>query len=142
MIEKALEIYRKHAEGIKYLFFGGLTFIVGMVTYWIPIQVFDMSVLVANVISWICAVSFAYVTNMLWVFEEKPRTFVAFLRQIFMFAAARLATLGVEELILYVFVERMGMGKFVIKLIAQVIVILLNYVLSKWIIFKKQKDAK
>ena len=52
MIKKGFEIYRKHKEGIKYLFFGGLAFLVGMLTYWIPIQVFDMSVLTANVISW------------------------------------------------------------------------------------------
>ena len=137
MIKKGFEIYRKHKEGLKYLFFGGLAFLVGMLTYWIPIQVFDMSVLTANVISWICAVSFAYTTNMLWVFEERPTTFGVFLRQIFMFFVARLVTLGVEELILFVFVVKLGFGKLVIKLIAQVIIIILNYILSKRIIFRK-----
>ena len=137
MIEKCFDIYRKHKEGIKYLFFGGLTFVVGMATYWAPIEFFNVPVLTANVISWICAVSFAYVTNMLWVFEEKPRTFSMFLRQIGMFFIARLFTLGVEELILFVFVVKLGLDKFAIKLVAQVIIILLNYILSKWIIFKK-----
>ena len=131
--------YKKNKEVLLYLFFGGLTFIVSIVTY----AVFNVSMgineLIANVMSWVLAVLFAFATNRVWVFQAPTHTITEFLRQMLSFFGGRVVTLVIEEIILLVFITWLGFNSMVVKVIAQVIVIVLNYVISKFFVFSEKK---
>ena len=138
MIEKIRALCRRHREVLLYLIFGGLTTLVSMLSFWLCYDLLGVHELIANVVSWICAVSFAYFTNARWVFESRPATRRDRLREIVSFFAGRLATLGVEELILLVFATWLGFDGLIVKLVAQVVVVVLNYVVSKLFVFRKK----
>ena len=138
-MKKLRALFEKHREVLLYLIFGGLTTVVSVVSFWLLCAPLGMNVLVANVISWIWAVAFAYFTNARWVFRARPSTRGAAARQLLSFYAGRLATLGVEEGLLLGFVTWLGMNEMAVKLIAQVVVIVLNYVISKLLIFRRKE---
>ena len=140
MIEKIKALCLKYKEVLLYLIFGGLTTVVSLVTFWLAGHPLGLNTLIANVVSWICAVTFAYFTNAKWVFEARPASRAEALRQFVSFYVGRLATLGVEELLLFVFVTLLHCNDMLIKLIAQVVVVVLNYVISKLLIFRKKKE--
>lgn len=127
--------YKKNKEVLLYLLFGGLTFVVSIASYVFFDVILAMNELVANVLSWIFAVSFAFVTNKIWVFGAPSRTVKEFLKQVISFFGGRVATLVIEELILLVFVILLAFPSVPVKVVAQVIVIILNYVISKFFIF-------
>ncbi len=129
--------YKKNKEVLLYLFFGGLTFLISVVTYAYFTMMFGMNELIANIFSWIIAVLFAFVTNKIWVFQSKNDTILAFVREAVAFFAGRVATLVVEEVILFVFITMLQWNSLGVKIAAQVIVIVLNYVISKLLVFKK-----
>ena len=127
--------YKKHKETLLYLFFGGLSFILSMLLYYIFSEIFAMNVLIANIVSWVIVVAFCFVTNKTYVFEDKSeKTIIA---QLLSFYIGRLVTLGIEELILFVFITLLSFNNMIVKIIAQIIVIILNYIFSKLIVFKK-----
>lgn len=129
--------YKKNKEILLYIFFGGLTFIVSIASYaFFNIQI-GWNALVANIGSWILSVAFAYVTNRIWVFDSNASTVAGFMKEITSFVGGRVATLMIEELILFILITNLGMNSMLIKVIAQIIVIVLNYVISKLIVFKK-----
>lgn len=127
--------YKKNKEVLLYLLFGGLTFVVSIASYVFFDVILAMNELVANVLSWIFAVSFAFVTNKIWVFGAPSRTVKEFLKQVISFFGGRVATLAIEELILLVFVTLLMFPSVPVKVVAQVIVIVLNYVISKFFVF-------
>ncbi len=131
------ELYFKYKEVINYLFFGGCTFLVSVISFYLFNKVLFLNEHVSNILSWILAVLFAYITNKAFVFESKTNTKEELLKEITSFFGARLFTLGVEELILLIFVNLLKFDAMLIKVFAQVIVILANYVLSKLFVFKK-----
>lgn len=126
--------YQKNKAMLLYLFFGGWTFIVSMVSYALLNQVLGLHALVANIGSWIAAVAFAYLTNRTWVFPAAAKG-RAIIGEALRFTGGRLGTLAVEELILYVGIELLLWPSLWIKAAAQVIVILLNYIISKLFVF-------
>ena len=132
------KLFQKYREPLLYLIFGGLTTIVSIVSYAACERILGMDPLVANIISWILAVSFAYVTNRKWVFESRAVGTGPVLREIVSFFGGRLATLGLEEVMLWVGIRLMGLDSLLVKLIAQIAVILSNYVISKVFVFRKK----
>lgn len=129
--------YKKHKEVLLYLFFGGLSFFLNIGLFWILNRGLRMNALGANVVCWIVCVLFQFFTNRKWVFDGKTENAAGFLRQISSFFAGRLFVLAIEELILAVFITWLDFNSMVVKLVAQVIVIVLNYVISKLIVFHK-----
>ncbi|MBR3599234.1 MAG: GtrA family protein [Lachnospiraceae bacterium] len=129
--------YIKHKEVLLYLLFGGLSFVISIATYYLFSEVIQLNELISNIISWIFAVSFAFVTNYIWVFEKTVTSIKEFFGQVLKFFMGRVFTLVVEELILIVFVTILSLPNMPIKVIAQIIVIVLNYVISKLYVFKK-----
>ena len=129
--------YRKYKEPLLYLFFGGLTFFLSIGLYWLFAHPFGIEPLFANIISWVLCVAFAYVTNRTWVFTQKAHDSKGVIREAATFAAGRLATLGMEELILWLGITVLDINDIVVKIIAQILVIIGNYVISKWFVFKK-----
>ena len=137
-MQKIIKLFQKYREPLLYLIFGGLTTIVSIVSYAACERILGMDPLVANIISWILAVSFAYVTNRKWVFESRAVGTGPVLREIVSFFGGRLATLGLEEVMLWVGIRLMGFDSLLVKLIAQIAVILSNYVISKVFVFRKK----
>ena len=147
-MQKIKEIYFKYKEVINYLIFGVLTTIVSLVVkYLLLFTIFDASnaleLQVAVIISWIAACLFAYITNRIWVFESKSKEFI---KEMIKFFVARLSTLGLEMLIMFIFVTVLGLNSdiwvIVWTLVSQVLVIIGNYILSKLIVFKNKKKEE
>lgn len=127
-------LYKKYKEIINYLIFGGLTTVVSIVTYALFAKVFNIDYLISNVLSWVLAVLFAYITNKIFVFESKSKKNVKEITSFFFF---RIISLVMEMIILYIFVDMLHIDDLITKIIAQVIVIVANYVFSKVFVFKK-----
>ncbi len=133
---KCKNLYVQYKEIINYLIFGGLTFVVSMLTYYLCRLAFDY--VVSNFISWVAAVLFAYVTNKAFVFESKTETTFLLIKEFVLFVASRIFTLLLETLIMYIMIDWFHINDMLVKVIAQIIVILTNYILSKLIIFKNK----
>ena len=129
--------YIKYKAILLYLLFGGMTTIVSIGTFVLFDSVFLCHTLVANLISWFFAVLFAYITNRIWVFRSSAKGSKQVV-EIFNFYAGRLVTLCIEELILLVFVTWLNMGSTKIKILAQIVVLILNYIISKLVVFRKE----
>lgn len=134
LLSKFAPFYKKHKSVLLYLLFGGLTTVVSIGTYALFLPV--VSPLIANIISWVAAVTFAYVTNRTWVFASKEKG-LAIIQEAFAFYGGRVFTLGLEEAVLYVFITLLFFPPLTVKVFAQVIVLILNYVISKLFVFKK-----
>lgn len=131
--------YKEHKEVLLYLFFGALTFIVSVVTFAIFSVVMEMNELIANTFSWIIAVILAFLTNRKWVFRAPTDTVIEFFSQMLSFGTGRVITLVIEEIILLVFITWLGFSRMVIKIVAQIFVIIINYFISKILIFRENK---
>lgn len=128
--------YRKNKEMLLYLFFGFLSFVMSISTYALFNKVFNINELLANIFSWIITVMFAFFTNRIWVFDSQTESMAEFVKQMSSFYWGRIVTLVIEEIILFVFITVLGMNSILIKVIAQVVVIVLNYIISKLFVFK------
>ena len=142
---KIIEIYKKYEEIINYLIIGVLTTIVKLaVKYALLFTVLNASdatqLQIAVVISWIVACLFAYITNRKIVFKSKSKKI---LKEFIAFVSARLFTLILEMLIMFIFVTLLKLNSnlwvVIWSIVAQVVVIVVNYILSKLVIFKKEK---
>ena len=91
-------------------------------------------------ISWVCAVAFAFVTNKRFVFESEATDKKTVLRELSTFAGGRLGTLLVDEALMVLFVTVLSVPEMIAKIIVQVVVVVLNYFISKWIVFRKKDD--
>lgn len=141
MIQNIRELYIKYKEIINYLIVGGLTTVVSLATYYLlVITILDpnkaVQLQIANIISWIAAVTFAYFTNRKYVFESKNKRV---LNEAFSFYLSRLSTLLMDMAIMYVGVTLLDGNDKIWKLIVQVVVTIMNYILSKFMVFKKTK---
>ena len=139
-MEKIKMLWKKYREIITYLFFGFVTTAVNYGVYALLVRGFHMDVVPANIIAWIVAMIVAFVTNKLWVFESKAHDFKTLAKEFVEFAIARLITLGIETLLLWIFVDKLGANDLIMKIITNVIVVILNYIFSKFIIFRKKKE--
>lgn len=128
-------LYKKYEEIINYLIFGVLTTLVSIVSYFAFSKIFNINYLISNVIAFIISVLFAFVTNKLYVFKSKDKNVI---KELIGFVSSRLFSFGIEMLIMYIFVSILKIDDMITKLINQVIVIILNYVLSKLYVFKKK----
>ena len=128
-------------EVLMYLIFGVLTTIVSLAIYYaLTYTVLDannsIQLQIANVISWVGGVIFAYVTNRKYVFESKNKNKVA---EAGKFVSARLVTLLMDMAIMFVGVTLLKGNDKILKIISQIVVIVSNYVFSKLLVFKKEK---
>ena len=129
--------YKKHKEGLLYLFFGGLAFFLSIFLYWFMYSVMHLNELVNNTIDWIICVAFQFFTNRTWVFDGKVDNTRDFVKQAASFTLGRLFTLVVEDVLLFIFITLLGFAQMPVKLAATFVVIALNYVISKLFVFRK-----
>ncbi len=126
-----------HKEGLLYLFFGGVTTLVSYFIFWLFLTPLGCNELVANLISWVLAVLVAYLTNRTWVFSATAKGVRAISLEVLSFYGSRVATLLLEEGILFLFVTLLALPAMPVKIAASVLVVILNYVLSKLMVFRK-----
>ena len=141
IIEKIFSLYKKYEEIINYLIFGGLTTVVSILSYAIFAHLFNVQYLVSTVIAWIVSVTFAYITNKLFVFKSKRLGFKGTLLECIKFYASRIFTLLVDLVLKKFFVEVLHLNDMIATLINQIIIIVLNYVLSKIIVFRNKNKS-
>lgn len=135
---KIFEILKSYKAVILYLVFGGITTIVNILTYAICFKVLGMENVVANIIAWLFAVIIAYITNKIWVFESKSLDIKKLLYELISFFGCRIITGIVDLIIMYIAVDEMQLNAIVMKIIANIVVIVSNYLASKYLIFKKK----
>lgn len=138
-MKKIKELYREYKEIINYLIFGGLTTIVSFITYYVVARVIGVDEVISNIIAWFCAVLFAYITNKLFVFDSKTETIIETLKEVISFFLARIVS-GVfcDVGMFAVMVKVFSINDIFAKIVTQIIVVIVNYVFSKLIIFKKK----
>lgn len=139
-MNKIKELYLKYKEVINYLIFGVLTTVVSLAVYYICVFTFlnpenAIQLQIANILSWIAGVAFAYFTNRKYVFESKENNK---LKEAGKFVLARLITLVMDMIIMWLGVTVLHLNDKIIKLISQVVIIVSNYIFSKVFVFKKQ----
>ena len=151
-MKKIKELILKYKELIIYVIFGGLTTVVNLAVFTLcGMALGDDKYLISNVIAWFAAVVFAYVTNKLWVFESKSWNIKVLLKEVPSFFAARVLSFVIEEVGLFVFVDLLSFnelsirilsfeigGELIAKAVLAVVVVVLNYIFSKLVIFKKK----
>lgn len=132
-------IYYKNPEVWNYLIVGLLTTLVSFIVYFAVTRTFldvsvPMELQIANIISWIISVAFAYVTNRIFVFKSKNKNIFA---EVTKFVGSRILSLLMDIGIMFLVVTVLSMSDIIGKLTSQVVVIIANYVLSKLLVFKK-----
>lgn len=135
--KKFTEFYRNHKEGMRYLVFGAFTTVVNIVVFEICKNLWDMPTTISNIIAWILAVFFAYLTNKWFVFYSKAENLKKLFAEVGYFFVARIFTLVVETVFLYVTIDYYELNSILMKIISNILVIILNFILSKLFIFKK-----
>ncbi len=140
LINRGKDLYIKYKEVINYLVFGVLTTIVNFVSYFIFARLCGIDEVISSGISWFCSVTFAYVTNKIWVFESKTNTFGLFLKEMIMFYLARVASGALCDVGTFaIMVKVLHINDIISKIVTQVMVVIVNYIFSKLIVFRKKK---
>lgn len=129
----------KYKSLISYAFFGVCTTAVNVISYYIFISITGISNVVSTVIAWFLAVLFAYITNKLWVFESKSFERRVLVKEILAFFGCRLTTGVLDVVVMYMAVDVIHSNGTIWKIISNIIVIIINYIASKLVIFKKSK---
>ena len=133
------EIIKRNREIISYLIIGVLTTIVSLISYYLlTITILSpnnpLELTIANITSWIISVLFAYITNRKYVFQSKDKNI---LKEASKFTLSRVTTLIIDILLMFIFVSILHFNDKIIKLLVQIIIIILNYIFSKLLVFKK-----
>lgn len=136
-MKKIMELVKKHWDIVSYLVFGVLTTVVNYAVYLPCYNLLGLSAAVSNVIAWVAAVAFAYLTNKPWVFKSHDWSAKVVIPELAKFVACRVGSGVLETGIIFVFVDLMGLDGNVFKLITSVLVVILNYIGSKLLVFKK-----
>lgn len=134
-------IYHKNEEIWNYFVVGVLTTLVSLITYYVGVfTIFDPKIAIelqiTNIISWICAVTFAYFANRIFVFKSKEKNI---LKEATSFVGSRIATLLLDMLTMFIIVTILRMNDKIGKIVSQIIVMIGNYIISKLFVFKKGK---
>lgn len=153
-MKKLTELILKYKELIAYVFFGALTTAVNFVTFWLFSRLLGEKLYyITNAIAWLISVIFAYITNKLFVFEAKEFSAKVLVKEISVFFSARIFSFLVEEggLILLIWVLGFGEysfslfgfeinGQMIAKILLAIVVVLINYFVSKFAVFRKKDN--
>lgn len=137
-MSKLTELINKHIDVLSYLFFGALTTVVNYMVYLPCLNWLHLSAAVSNAIAWVVAVAFAYLTNKPFVFRSHDWSVKVLLPELTKFVACRVGSGLLETVILLVTVDILNWNGNVMKLLTSVLVVILNYVGSKLLVFAKK----
>lgn len=137
MFQKLCDLARKHWDIVTYLFFGVLTTVVNYLIYLPVYNLLHLSAALSNAIAWVAAVAFAYLTNKPFVFQSHDWSAETVIPELLKFVSCRLGSGLVETGILLVTVDLLHWNGNLWKLITSVLVVILNYIASKLVVFTK-----
>ena len=137
MIQKIRGLLVKYWDIVTYLVFGVLTTVVNYIVY-LPLFAMGFSAAASNAVAWVAAVAFAYLTNKPFVFRSHDWSMKTVLPELAKFVGCRVGSGVLETLILMVTVDILGWNGFVWKLVTSVLVVVLNYIGSKLLVFTKK----
>ena len=132
------KLYDKYRDMIPYMIFGVLTTLVNIAAYWLLAHPLGLSTVPSTVIAWVLAVLFAYLTNRKWVFHSEAKTRNEIIKEGVSFYLCRLGTGVLDWLGMYVMVDVLHWNDLIVKIAVNIVVIVLNYVASKLIVFRKK----
>lgn len=132
----------KGTEIISYLIFGELTTAVNIAVYFICSRFFYLEVIASNIIAWLLSVLFAYLTNRKFVFKSEAKGFSSVLKECINFFLGRLSTGILDTVIMFVCVDLLAFNDVVMKVLSNIIVIVLNYLISKLLVFRTKGEQK
>ena len=136
-MNKIIQFVKKHWDVVPYLVFGVLTTVVNYLVYIPCHEWLGAPAAASNAIAWVAAVAFAYLTNKPWVFKSHDWSAKTVLPELSKFVACRVGSGVLETLILLVTVDWLDMDGMIMKLVTSVIVVIVNYIGSKLLVFKK-----
>ncbi len=136
-MKKIKELVHKYWDVLTYLFFGVLTTAVNYLIYLPVYNLLNLSAALSNVIAWVAAVAFAYLTNKPFVFKSHDWSAKTVLPELTKFISCRLASGIMETVIIFLAVDLMGWNGNIWKLVTSVLVVVLNYFASKLLVFRK-----
>lgn len=142
MIEIIGKLYKKYEELVMYIIVGVCTMIVSLASYYILANPLGIYYQTANIISWVLAVAFAYVTNKMFVFKSRYSGLSGTAKEMASFVSSRIASLLAEVISMYFFVQICQIDDNIVKLMNQVLVTVLNYIFSKFWVFRKSRKAQ
>lgn len=137
--KKIIQLYNQHKEKILYVFFGGLTTLINYIVYFSCKFLLNMPTTTANVIAWAVAVLWAFFTNKHFVFGSKNNGFRKSFKEFIQFVGGRVSTLVLDGGIMVIGIDVLGINDFIIKTLANILVFIVNYILSKFIVFKNRE---
>lgn len=137
-MDRLIVLFRQHRDVIAYLFFGVLTTAVNVISYHILYNILSIGNDLSTVIAWILAVLFAFFTNKPFVFRSRDWSWNVLLPEARDFFACRIGTGILEFVLMHIFVTRLCFNGVLMKLLVNILVIILNYVGSKFLVFKKK----
>jgi putative flippase GtrA len=138
MIQKIRTLIEKHWDIVSYLFFGVCTTIVNYLIYIPCYNLLGMSASVSNMVAWVVAVAFAYLTNKPFVFKSNDWSAATVVPELTKFVGCRIGSGVAETIVLFLAVDLLGWNGNIWKLVTQVMVTVMNYVASKLVVFRKK----
>ena len=138
MIEKAKTLFHKYYDILAYLVFGVLTTVVNYLVYLPCYNLLGLKAVVSNVIAWAVAVAFAYLTNKPFVFRSHDWSAQTVIPELTKFVGCRVASGAMESVIIFLTVDLFGWNGNVWKLLTSVLVVILNYIGSKLLVFRNR----
>ena len=138
MIQKIRTLIEKHWDIVSYLFFGVCTTIVNYLVYIPCYNLLGMSASVSNMVAWVVAVAFAYLTNKPFVFKSNDWSAATVVPELTKFVGCRIGSGVAETIVLFLTVDLLGWNGNIWKLVTQVMVTVMNYVASKLLVFRKK----
>ena len=137
-MKKLFSLIKKYEEILSYLFFGGLTTLVNYIVYLPCYNLLHLSGALSNAIAWVAAVAFAYLTNKPFVFKSHDWSAKTVIPELSKFVGCRVGSGLAETAIIFVAVDLLAMNGNIVKLLTSVLVVILNYVASKLVVFRKK----
>jgi len=134
---------KPYREQLLYVFFGGVSTVVNIGSFWLVSDRLGVHELTANIIAWIITMAVVYTTNRKWVFRSTAHGVKAVSAELAKFLAGRLLTLAIDELMLFVFITLLALPSMPVKIASQIIVVVINYFISRIVVFRKDNsDSK
>ena len=138
LIEKGKEYYNKYREGITYLIAGGIATVLNIGVFALLTYTFKIDYEISNIIAIIVSILFQYVSNKFFVFESKENTFKENVKEFFSFISCRLVTMALDQGLMKLGIDVLHINELIMKVLVNIIVIIVNYIFSKLIVFKKR----
>lgn len=140
MLSQIIKLCVKYKELIMYGIFGVGATVINIVAFYIFNNTFHIQFLVSNILAWICAFIFAFLTNKLWVFESKSWTGLMAVKEIINFFLVRLSTGILDTFLMFLFIRILSQNAMLSKIVVNILVIIINYIASKFWVFRNSGE--